>query len=88
MKFTNNSMADFALCMQYFVERPVIDQTGLTGRYDFMLTWTPDAAHTGDANAAPGMFTAVQEELGVKLEPTKGPADVLVVDHVERPSGN
>jgi len=87
-KFTNNSMADFALGMQYFMERPVIDQTGLTGRFDFVLTWTPDASHTGDPNAAPGIFTAVQEELGLKLEPTKGPADVLVVDHVERPSEN
>jgi uncharacterized protein (TIGR03435 family) len=87
-KFTNNSMADFALGMQSFLDRPVVDETGLTGRYDFMLNWTPDETNMNDPLAAPGIFTAVQEQLGLKLEPTKGPADVLVIDRVERPSEN
>jgi uncharacterized protein (TIGR03435 family) len=87
-KFANNSMSDFALGMQAFLDRPVVDETGLTGRYDFVLKWTPDESNTNDPNAPPGIFTAVQEQLGLKLQPTTGPTDVLVIDHVERPSEN
>jgi uncharacterized protein (TIGR03435 family) len=87
-KFTNNSMSDFALGMQAFLDKPVVDETGLAGRYDFVLKWTPDELSTNDPNAPPGIFTAVQEQLGLKLEPTKGPTDVLVIDHVERPMEN
>lgn len=87
-KFTNNSMSDFALGMQPYMDRPVVDETGLPGRYDFTLRWTPYNSPTNDPNAAPDIFTAVQEELGLKLEATKGPADVLVIDHVEKPSPN
>ncbi len=85
-RFTNNTMEDFALLMQFFVDRPVVNQTGLTGRWDFVLTWTPNDLKAADANAAPGMFTAIQERLGLKLEAVKAAADVLVVDHAERPS--
>ena len=87
-RFTNNSMADFASSMQYFLDRPVIDQTGLTGKYDFMLQWTTDATLNNDPKAPPGLFTAVQEQIGLKITPTKGPAEVLVIDHAERPSAN
>jgi uncharacterized protein (TIGR03435 family) len=53
------------------------------------LTWTPDEAHAETQNGElPGLFTAVQEELGLKLVSTKAPVDVLVIDNVERPSGN
>ena len=88
MKFTNNSMEDFALCMQFFLDRPAVDQTGIAGRWDFVLQWTPNESAVTDPNAAPGIFTAVQEELGLKLEPVKAQADVLVIEHVERPSAN
>lgn len=96
----NATMGDFAGVMQSAVlDRPVVDQTGLTGRYDFTLRWTPDETQfggmgirvpppTGDASAAPGLFTAIQEQLGLKFEATKAPVDVLVVDHAERPSDN
>ncbi len=87
-RFTNNSMSDFALGMQALLDKPIVDETGLTGRYDFVLKWTPDESNTNDPNAPPGIFTAVQEQLGLKLEPTKGPTDVLVIDHIERPSEN
>jgi uncharacterized protein (TIGR03435 family) len=87
-RFTNNSMSDFALGMQSFLDRPVVDQTGLVGRFDFVLSWTPDDSNTDPENPAPGLFTAVQEQLGLKLEPVKGPADVYVIDHVEKPSEN
>ena len=86
--FTNNSMSDFALGMQAYLDRPVVDETGFAGRYDFVLKWTPGESSTNDPNASPGIFTAVQEQLGLKLEPTKGPTDVLVIDHIEKPSEN
>ena len=62
--------------------RPVVDRTGLTGRFDFTLNWAPEGST--DAAAA-SIFTALQEQLGLKLEATTGPIDVLVVDAVERP---
>jgi len=78
--------------LAFQVERNVIDKTGLTSKYDFNLKWTPmqlegkvDA--TADNNA-PDIFTALQEQLGLKLEPSKGPVDTLVVDHVEMPTEN
>jgi bla regulator protein blaR1 len=88
MKFTNNTMSDFALNMQFEVGKPVIDQTGLTGRYDYTLKFTTDEAHLNDPDAPPGFFTAIQEQLGLKLEPKKDQAEVLVIDHAERPSEN
>jgi hypothetical protein len=63
--------------------RPVIDRTGLTGRFDFTLRWSPEGSTDTDA---PSIFTAVQEQLGLKLEPATGPVDVLVVDAAERPA--
>ena len=93
-------MADLAGVMQGAVlDRPVVDQTGITGRYDFTLTWTPDEFQfgglgmkvpppSGDAAAPPDLFTAFQQQLGLKLESTKAPADILVIDHVEKPSEN
>jgi len=73
--------------------RTVIDRTGLTGNYDFTLRWSPDNGATSASEGAqddtlPSIFSAVQEQLGLKLESTKAPADVLVVDHLERPSQN
>ena len=88
MKFTNNTMSDFALNMQFEVGKPIVDQTGLTGRYDFTLTFTTNDAHLDDPNAAPTFFTAIQEQLGLKLEPKKDLADVLVIDQANRPSEN
>ena len=89
VKFTNCAMSDVAFEMQEFMERPVVDTTGLPGRYDFTLTWTPSTAPAGDeAATAPGIFTAVQEQLGLRLQPTKAAADVLVIEHAERPSAN
>lgn len=68
--------------------RMVVDRTGLTGAWDFELTFAPENrgpdAPPADPNA-PSFFTAIQEQLGLKLEPTKGPVDVLVIDSAERP---
>jgi len=87
--YTNVSIGDFILGMQFFIpDRPIVDQTGLTGKYDIRLHYTPDEARSTDANAQPGIFTAIQDQLGLKLEPVKAPVDVFVIDRVERPGEN
>jgi len=92
----NTTMGEFATLMQRAIlDRPVVDKTGLSGKYDFDLEWAPDQSQFGgdippapsDAPAAP-LFVAIQEQLGLKLEATRGPVAALVVDKVERPSGN
>jgi uncharacterized protein (TIGR03435 family) len=95
----NATIADLARTLQAVVlDRPVVDQTGLTDRYDFTLLWTPDefqfnGAFRGRpandaADAPPDLYTAVQQQLGLKIEGTKAPAEVLVIDKVEKPSAN
>jgi len=71
--------------------RPVVDRTGLAGIYDLELTWAPGLAAEPTAAfeaTAPSLFTAVQEQLGLRLQPTTGPIEVLVIDSVERPTPN
>jgi uncharacterized protein (TIGR03435 family) len=97
----NATIADFAGFMQSIVlDRPVLDQTKLDTRYDFTLDWTPDETQfpdrTGpvppppatDAEIFPDLFTAMQQQLGLKMESTKAPVDVIVIDKVEKPSDN
>ena len=96
----NATMGDFSGVLQAVVlDRPVVDKTGLTGRWDFTLQWTPDesqfAGRGGQVpppapgvNAPPGLFTAIQEQLGLRLESTRAQVDSLVIDKVEKPSDN
>jgi bla regulator protein blaR1 len=99
----NQTMKDFATWMQSGVmDKPVVDQTGLTDRYDFKLKWTPDESQFGQfrgtgaiptppadaANAPPALYTAIQEQIGLKMGPAKVPDDVIVIDHVDKPSEN
>jgi uncharacterized protein (TIGR03435 family) len=87
----SNSLELLAQVLADLVGRPVEDRTGIAGRYHLILKWTPDdavSAASSSSNAPPSIFTAIQEQLGLKLEPAKGPVQVLVVDHVEMPSGN
>jgi uncharacterized protein (TIGR03435 family) len=70
------------------LERNVIDRTGLDGEYDFNLHWVPDDADPNSVPDGPSIFTAVQEQLGLKLESDKAPVDAIVIDHIERPSAN
>lgn len=90
MHATNLSMGELAgLLMRLSLDRPVIDRTELKGRYDLDLRWTTDeAAASAPADAPPVLVTALQEQLGLKLEPTKAPVSVLVIDKVERPGDN
>jgi uncharacterized protein (TIGR03435 family) len=74
--------------------RTIINKTGLTGNYDFELKWTPegeagaDNGQTDQQSSASSLFTALQEQLGLKLQSSKGPVETLVVDHIEMPSEN
>ena len=93
-----NEMTATAISMDQWIHSPfiggrvVVDQTGLTGTYDFTLTWSEQsvASGAGQENGAdaPSLFTAVQEQLGLKLVPTKVPVQVIIVDSIERPSAN
>ena len=86
------SMAYLVRMLSEQVARTVVDNTGLTGNYNFKLEFTPEQHALGGmlvpADAAPPIFVALQDQLGLKLESTKGPAEVLVIDHVEKPSAN
>jgi len=100
----NATLAEVAQTLQGAVmDRPVVDQTGLTGRYDFTLTWTPDEFQFSGLRGpnapplpppppgtpeAPDLYTAIQQQLGLKLESTKTLVDVIVIDKVEKPSEN
>jgi uncharacterized protein (TIGR03435 family) len=94
------TLAQVASSLGMFVGRIVVDRTGLAGSYDFNLTWTPDqgaargvgapdplGASAPDPNG-PSIFTAVQEQLGLKLESQRGPVAVLVIDRAEHPTAN
>jgi uncharacterized protein (TIGR03435 family) len=65
----------------------VLDETGLTGNYDYTLEWRPDDAMHADSSG-PSLFTALKEQIGLKLEMQKRPVDVVVIDHIEKPSQN
>jgi uncharacterized protein (TIGR03435 family) len=92
----NATMKEFAALLQRAIlDRPVVDKTGLTGRYDFDLEWAPDDSQFGgdvkpaSADApSPPFFTAVQQQLGLRLVAAKGPVDALVVDNAEHPTAN
>ena len=92
----NATMGSFvSLLQRAILDRPVVDQTGLTGRYDFDLEWAPDETQFSGGFRAPSagetsppLFEAIQEQLGLKLVATRGPVDALVVDQAERPAAN
>ena len=98
------SVADFLDRLSNFVDRPIIDRTGYTGKLDVDLEFAPDrlgfvrlggvvipgesTATTPDENSALSLFTAIRERLGLKLESGKAPGEVLMIEHVQRPSAN
>jgi uncharacterized protein (TIGR03435 family) len=91
---SDDTVAILARELAVSLGRVVLNHSGLTGRYDLTLKWTPDDAPAPllngvpDPSAPPDIFTAIQEQLGLKLEPTKGPVPVLVIDQIEMPSEN
>jgi uncharacterized protein (TIGR03435 family) len=82
------TMIAIAEVLSHIAGRVVIDKTNLADHYDFKLHWTPDDASVTDNNSAPPLFTAIQEQLGLKLEPSKEQISVLVIDHVDLPTPN
>ena len=96
MPARNATMGDFVSVMQRAIlDRPVVDKTGLKGRFDFDLEWAPDETQFGgDVGAAPEdapsapLFSAIQQQLGLKLTATRGQLEAFVVDKVEQPSAN
>ncbi len=94
----NTTMVDFAGFLQQGVlDRPVLDQTGITGRYDFGLLWRPEVRPAGpgnnppppsDTDGLPDVYTAIQQQLGLRLEAAKTPTEVIVIDRLEKPSEN
>jgi uncharacterized protein (TIGR03435 family) len=81
--------AALATSLASIAGRPVLDKTGLTGKYDYKLEYAPDDSQPdADSPAGPSIFTAVQEQLGLKLEAAKGPVEIVVIDHIQKPSGN
>jgi uncharacterized protein (TIGR03435 family) len=93
IKATHIEMARFIPMLTVWVKRTIIDKTGFTETFDVDLKWNPDETAgnlTGplSADGSPSIFTAVEEQLGLKLESAKGPVEVLVVERAERPSEN
>ena len=105
MEFKASTMQKLAHSLAAFVDRPILDGTGLKGEFDFTIEYELDlTAPGGDASAdlsnpmgkmlagprigGPALFTAIQEQLALKLESTKAPVEVVVIDHLERPSKN
>jgi uncharacterized protein (TIGR03435 family) len=93
---SKGTVQNLASLLSNILGRKVIDKTGLTGDYDMTLKWTPDDTQPPplkpngpppDPNS-PSIFTAVQEQLGLKLESSRGPVEVMVVDSVQKPSAN
>jgi uncharacterized protein (TIGR03435 family) len=88
-RLTNVPVAGLAVVLADKLGRPVVDKTGLTGRYDIALLWSDDqAVSSRDLDAPPPLFTALQEQLGLKLKGGKDPVQVFVVDQLTPPAAN
>jgi uncharacterized protein (TIGR03435 family) len=86
--FTMERFAETMTWELWQLNRQIVDETGLKGRYDFTLDWSVDQGGDDGTASAPGIFTALQAQLGLKLEMLKGPLDCVIVDHVEEPTAN
>jgi uncharacterized protein (TIGR03435 family) len=85
LELRHASIASFATYLVAAADRPVVAMTGLDGYFDINLDWRPDNASD---DQRPSIYTAVQEQLGLKLEPRKSPVEFIIIDHIERPSEN
>jgi uncharacterized protein (TIGR03435 family) len=106
LEATGTTLDSVSRLLYVLMDRPVVNKTGLTGRFDIKIefarpegtpVWRPAGepvgrnappAEASDEPAGPSIFTAFEKQLGLKLEPARGPRDFYVIDHVERPSGN
>jgi uncharacterized protein (TIGR03435 family) len=85
---TRTTMANLRVYLSRLLHRPVEDDSGRAGKYDFEVEWIPDDAPCSPLTDGPSLFTALQEKLGLRLESAKGPQEVLVIDSVKRPGEN
>jgi uncharacterized protein (TIGR03435 family) len=89
VEMEGGTLSSFAGLLGMALDRPVIDKTGITGNFEIHLVFSPDdSAAARPVTAHPGIVQAIQEQLGLRLVPAQGPVDVLVIDHIERPSEN
>lgn len=104
IQFTNATVATFASQLSYALARPVIDKTGISGEFNFALKWTPAPGEDGGPTTSglppgtpeepasiqdgPSIFTAITEQLGLRLKSGRGPVEILVIDHAEKPDAN
>jgi uncharacterized protein (TIGR03435 family) len=104
IELTNNTSATFASQLSYALAQPVIDKTGLSGNFDFAIRWTPEPGEDGGPTTAglppetpattpstqdgPSIFTAILEQLGLRLKSARGPVEVVVIDDVQMPTAN
>lgn len=89
VEMEGGTLSSFAALLGMILDRPVIDRTGMTGNFEVHLAFSPnDSATPQPATADPEILQAIQEQLGLRLVPAKGPVDVLVIDHIEKPSEN
>jgi len=85
MQATKTSMETLAINLSRLTNRTVVDKTGLKGDYDFDLEWAPDDATDSDM---PSLFTALRQQLGLRLESKRGPVEFIVIDRISKPSAN
>jgi uncharacterized protein (TIGR03435 family) len=88
VEFEGGTLSMLAGLMALIVDRPVIDKTGIATYFEIHLKFSPDDSAAASGSDAPAIFQAIQEQLGLRLVPAKGPVDVLVIDHVAKPSEN
>ncbi len=90
MDLTGSELRGMAANLSSLLERSVIDQTGLKGKYDIKLNWSPDLGPSDDSpgSSGPSVFAALEEQLGLKLVAGKGPVEMLVIEKAEKPSEN
>jgi len=88
MEASKGTMDQLSRQLSLTAGRPVLDRTGLTGHYTYTLDWLPANGAAPPESDIPSIFTAVQEQLGLKLEATKAPIVMLIIDRAEKPSEN
>ena len=79
---------EFIQLLNMVVDRPVVDRTGLSGRFAIHLEYAEPNVASGDSADRPSIYAALQDQLGLKLEPARGPNEFLVIDHIEKPGEN
>jgi uncharacterized protein (TIGR03435 family) len=89
MKSTNVTLSEFAENLSGILGRTVVDKTGLSGKFNLQIEWSPDATDSGSAGSespGPSLFTAIQEQMGLRLESQRGQVDLLIIDGAQKPN--